>query len=318
MWRELCWFESSPGHHFKKPISILKIILPILLFLSFSAYAKFDNYIYAVGAGPTNLVNETEIRTENGTPVLLFVPNIPSFFSFAVETKYIDLAYGFTTEAADPKLERSRFQDLKATGGLGPVDFRVNFQRYKGAMVDEAGLKEFYKNYEVNSINARGNYYFNREHLKYIRDGHRLIKKVSDNEDFSTQGSWFLGLNLDSRSIKLPDQLASLHDARVRSKDLDYDTRLVGFLVGPLGGGDGTLYYKSAYLRGKIGVGPAFVAQGETLLQFEFALNFGFVIGKRHLISLSADTYSVNFRPKNSEIQSRSSQGGFFYTYAFR
>jgi hypothetical protein len=249
---------------------------------------------------------------------LRFVPNVPSFFTVSVETKYIDLAYGVTTKTGDPKLERSRFQDLKATGGLGPVDFRVNLQRYKGAMVDEAGLKEFYKDYEVHSINARGNYYFNQQHLFYIRDGHRLIKKVANNEGFNSQGSWFLGLNLDQRSIKLPENLASAHNAQVQAKGLDYDAHLEAFLIGPLAGGDGTLYYDRFYLRGKLGLGPAFVSQGQTLLQIELALNFGLVLGQRHLISFGIDSYSVNFQSKNSEIQSVSSQGGLFYTYAFR
>ena len=162
-----------------------------------------------MGAGSVTLNNEAELRTKTGSTVLLFSPNVPSFFTVGIETKYIDLSYGFTTESADPKLERSRFQDLRATGGLGPVDFRINLQRYKGAIVNDSGLEEFYKDYEVRSLNARGNYYFNRDHLYFIRDGHRLINKVADNKGFNSMGSWFLGFNLDSRSIDLPENLTS-------------------------------------------------------------------------------------------------------------
>ena len=65
-------------------------------------------------------------------------------------------------------------------------------------------------------------------------------------------------------------------------------------------------------------MGPAFVAQGATAFQLELAINLGVVFGKKHLLSIGTDSYSVSFPTKNSEIASRSSQAGLFYTYSLR
>lgn len=295
---------------------MISLLLGLLLL---PASGAVKDYIYSAGLGPTSVINETELRTRKGSDVLLFKPNIPSSLTFAVETKLIDLAYSFTSEnASDPNRERSRYQDIRINGGAGPVDFRLNLQRYKGALVDEGGVEEFYKDYEVRSTNARGNYYFNQAYLRFVRDGHLLVQRVAKNKLVSTSGSWFLGLNADRRVITLPKDLDPAHEARVSAKGLDYDTHVKAFLIGPLAGGDGTLYLYRFFLRGKFGLGPAFVSGGTTLVQYEFAFSTGLVLAQRHLFSLSVDSYNVNFRPKNSELVSMNNQFALFYTYAFR
>lgn len=279
---------------------------------------KIEDFIYSAGAGTNRLTNETDLRTRKDKSVLLFRPNVPGFFSIAAETKFITLAYGFTTSAENQKIEESFFEDVRITGSYRRVDFRLNYQRYKGAIVDEAGVEAFYKDYETRSINGRGNYYFSDNYLLYVRDGHELIRYLASNDGFSAMGTSFAGLNIDHRKIHLPTDLVPAHANKVNSKNLNYDSNINALILGPLLGGDGTVYYHKAFARGKIGVGPAFVLGGETLIQTEVALNVGLAFGKRHLISLGVDIYQVSYRSKDAKIGSTNSQASIFYTYSFK
>lgn len=289
----------------------------LILLVSLPSYAEFDDFIYSAGAGTNSITNRTTLSKENRSPLLTFDPNVSGSLSVGVETKYIDLFYGFATGSSDPDLEASKYQDFRINGTWEWFDFRLNYQRYKGAKVDDAGARVFYKDYEAKSTNGRANYYFKKEYLKYIRDGHERIKRVSTNSGITFSGSWLAGLNVDKRSIKLPE-LVVAHQDRVNSNGLIYDRHLEAFLFGPLAGGDGTLYLYRGFLRGKFGIGPAFVIGGTSVFQSELAFSTGFVIGARHLISLGVDLYSVNFESKSSEIGSSNSQANLSYTYSFK
>ncbi|MES2526489.1 MAG: hypothetical protein V4598_05355 [Bdellovibrionota bacterium] len=274
------------------------------------------NFIQSVGIGLATITNETELRTKNDKTVLLFEPNIPTNTALSAQTKYIDLAFAFAGgRLRNEKEERSKYRDFRINFSKGSFDARLNYQFYKGAMVKAGGKEEFYSEYEVRSVNARANYYFNPVHLAYIREGYQLIDKVAGNKGFSTSGSWFVGFNIDQRSITLPEVLEPEHEAEVAAKDLDYIVHMQAVTFGPLVGGDGAMYFNRSFIRGKMGVGPAFFAAGDSAIQYEFAFNFGYVFGESHLVSFNADTYTLGLSSGNARLNNSNSQFGFFYTY---
>ncbi len=274
------------------------------------------SFIQSVGLGFATITNHTELMTEKSRTVLRFEPNIPTNTIVMAQTKYIDLSFAFAGgRLRNEKEERSRYQDFRVNFSKGSFDARLNYQFYKGAMVKAGGKEEFYSQYEVRSLNARANYYFNPLHLAYIREGYQLIDKVAGNSGFSKSGSYFLGFNLDQRTIRLPDELIPEHEAEVIAKDLDYITNMQATTFGPLVGGDGTLYFHKAFLRGKMGIGPAFFAAGDSAIQYEFAFNLGYVLGKSHLLSFNADNYTLGLGAGNAKLDNTNSQYGFFYTY---
>ncbi len=277
---------------------------------------EMKNFIQSVGIGIATITNETELLTEKSKPVLRFEPNIPTNTILSAQTKYIDLSFAFAGgKLRNEKEERSRYRDFRVNFIKGSFDARLNYQFYKGAMVKAGGKEEFYSQYEVRSVNARANYYFNPTHLSYIREGYQLIDKVSGNKGFSTSGSYFLGFNIDQRIIRLPEELAPEHEAEVIAKDLDYITNMQAVTFGPLAGGDGSLYFHRAFVRGKMGVGPAFFAAGDSAIQYEIAFNFGYVFGESHLLSFNADTYTLGLGAGNAKLNNTNGQYGFSYTY---
>ncbi len=273
-------------------------------------------WVQSVGIGLATITNETELMTKKNKTVLKFEPNIPTNTTLSAQTKYIDLSVAFAGgKLRNEKEERSRYRDFRINFTRGSFDARLNYQFYKGAMVKAGGKEEFYSQYEVRSVNARANYYFNATHLAYIREGYQLIDKVAGNKGFSTSGSYFVGFNIDQRSITLPEELEPEHEAEVAAKNLDYIVHMQAVTFGPLAGGDGAMYFQKAFLRGKFGVGPAFFAAGDSAIQYEFAFNLGYVFGESHLVSFNADTYTLGLSSGNAKLNNSNSQFGFFYTY---
>lgn len=290
----------------------------LLLAVTCDAFCAVTEYVHSVGFGLTTVTNYSELQTRAGKKALRFEPNIPSNIALSAETKYIDLSYSFATANTNPSEGKSRYRDLRLNFSRDSFDVRLNYQFYKGAVVHEAGRSIFYRAYEVRSTNARAHYYFRKDQLQYIRDGVRLIERVTGNEGLTTSGSWFLGLNVDQRLVTLPKSLVTEHEARVQDRGIDYETHLRAMAFGPLAGGDGTVYLHRFFLRSKFGVGPAFLTTSDSVLQYEFAFNLGVVVAQRHLVSLNLDAYGLALHTGNGRLANTNSSGGLFYTYAFR
>lgn len=295
---------------------MVRILLFIFLFPLVALAAEDDRLIRSLTAGYLGTNSSSNLTTAGGKDVLNFDPNVSSAFGTWLQTKYIGIGYLFSNRV-DPSLLRTHYDDIRVNFAWKNFDVRLNYQRYKGAVVDENGAFWFYRDYEVKSKNARAHYYFTPEHLKHIREGWELVAKAASNSGFTTSSSIFWGLNVDSRAIKLPGDLVFEHQQRVLDRGIDYKTSFSALSYGPLVGGDLMALWGPAYFRGKVGAGPAFQSSGGSQPQFEIALNLGFAFFKRHLISLGADIYSISFKDDGQRI-ANSNIGSFIgYTYAF-
>lgn len=291
----------------------------LLLSLSFSVLAETNEYIHSVGASINRVSSDSELQDLNQKNVLTFKPNVSSGTGIHIETKYIGLSYTFagggSADAEDK--EKSKFQDFRAGFHYGHFDFRLHYQHYQGALVNENGREEFYSAYEVKSKNARAHYYFNDDHLNYIRDGKMLVDRLIAGKGSQYSQSWFLGLNIDSRSIELPKNLVPEHQQRIIDRGINYDSYFKAFSAGPLLGYDGIYQYDSIFMRGKIAAGPAFQNNGGTVTQMELGFNVGVAFKQHHLISLGVDLYSISFKDSDQRINNSNVFSSFGYTYAF-
>lgn len=264
------------------------------------------------------VTSDSELRDTDDKEILTFRPNVATSFGVSVETEYVNIGYFFAgNQAQSFEHEKSQYSDFRFNFHWQHFDFRLNYQKYSGAIVDEAGIEEFYHDYEMSSLNARMHYYFNPEHLNYIREGKNLVSKISGNSGFNASTSWFLGLNVDSRSIELPEDLDIEHENVINASGISYDRSFSAFSAGPLGGYDFLLQWSKVYFRGKLGYGAAFQTGGGSVPQYEVALNTGFALFQRHLFSLGVDLYTMSFKDSDQRIQNSNSQAYLAYTYAF-
>lgn len=276
------------------------------------------DYISSFGAGLIMTSSTTDLESADDKKVMEFEPNVPSATGIFFETKYATLGYLFAGgDPGNKKAKKSRFQDFRFNFFWQSFDVRLNWQEYHGALVNEAGREEFYSDYELRSKNIRLHYYFTKDHLRFIREGKDLVTKAGMNEGFTFSSSLFWGINLDQRSLTLPGNLAPEHQARVNATGIDYDREFSAFSAGPLVGGDLMAFAGNFYSRGKLGIGPAFQSSGGSVLQAEVAFNVGYVIDKRHLISLGVDLYTIGFRDSDQRITNHNVQSNIGYTYSF-
>jgi hypothetical protein len=293
-----------------------------LLILFFIASARAEliekDFFQSLSAGYVKVNSDSDLETHSGKSILQFEPNVGTGFGISAETKYITVGYifsGGTPEYVNHKM--SDFKDLRITGSWRSFDFRLNYQNYAGALVRDRGRDIFYDDYRMRAKNARAHYYFTPSHLQYIRESKSLVERVGKNEGFGKSSSLFVGLNIDQRSIHLPERLAPEHQAHVDSGNFKYDSSFSALSAGPLLGGDLMFLYGSTFFRGKFGGGPALQMGGAVVPQMELAMNLGFVFFKRHMISLGFDLYMIEFRDSDQQIANNNQQSFIGYTYAF-
>lgn len=276
-----------------------------------------EDFLYSISGGFSSVTSSSELQTNTGKKIMEFTPNVPAGMKLSVETKYIELGYTFAGSNRESGKKTSDFSDVRINFYWRSFDVRLNYQNYQGAEVTENGKTAFYTDYEVNASNARVHYYFLKDYLRVIREGRDLVRKAAAHSGFSGTGSLFLGLNLDRRRIELPDNLLPEHEARINRFGINYDTSFYALSGGPLAGGDGMLQWGTFFLRGKLGLGPAFLPGGNTTAQYEIALSSGFAFFENHLISLSGDLYLMAFKDEDQKIMNRNGQINILYTYAF-
>ncbi|MFP5386239.1 MAG: hypothetical protein ACLGHN_09180 [Bacteriovoracia bacterium] len=294
------------------------LIWLLSLAVSFSAFTKSRDLIHSVGFSLNTVSSESELQDADQKRVLTFKPNVATGFGIAAETEHFGIAYTFAgKEAQSINHEKTKYRDLRLNFHYKNFDFRLMLQKYRGALVETGGRSKFYKDYEVRSQNGRIHYYIVRDYLNYIRDGRKLVNKAAQNEGSQFIGSWFFGVNLDSRRIELPDNLEPEHQAIVSRKINQYDRSFSAFSMGPLVGYDGMFQWNSAFVRGKFAGGPAFQTGGGTVPQFEIGFNTGVVLNEKHLVSIWADIYNLNFKDSDQRISNTNAHVSVAYTYAF-
>tara|TARA_R110000868_G_scaffold163614_16_gene395913 strand:- start:4659 stop:5543 length:885 start_codon:yes stop_codon:yes gene_type:complete len=294
----------------------MKFLLILLTVFPLSGHC-FD-FIRSLTFSLDPISSSSDLRTKEEEILFAFEPNVSTGFGLGVETQYISIGYIFS--GGDPQQkdqEESRFRDIKFDFAIYEFDIRLNYQNYKGALVDSSGLKKFYRDYEVKSKNLRANYYFNKDILKFIRDGKALTNQAGTNEGFLSFKSWFLGVNLDKREIKLPATLETAHQARLNEKGVDYKNSFDVFSYGPLVGYDYFMFYDRFFLRGKFAVGLSFQGSGKTANQYEIAFGLGVGIKEDHAFSINADAYIMTFKEQNQIIQNQNNQATIEYNIAF-
>lgn len=283
-----------------------------------TAFALPKDLIHSATVSVNTVNSDSTLQDSDKNDVLTFMPNVSSGLGIGAETEYFGVAYFFAGKEAQSKnYEKSKYRDLRFNFHIKHFDFRLGFQNYRGAIVESGGVNKFYKDYEVKSTNGRIHYYFNNQHLNYIRDGKKLVKKVSGNNGFGRTSSWFLGMNVDGRSITLPENLEPVHLAVITNAGLKYDRSFSSLSWGPMGGYDGIWIWESVFLRAKIALGPAFQSDGGTVTQSEAAVNSGVTFAQNHLFSIGFDFYNLNFKDNGQRISNNNSNVGFGYTYAF-
>tara|TARA_R110000868_G_scaffold64597_2_gene194073 strand:- start:46539 stop:47423 length:885 start_codon:yes stop_codon:yes gene_type:complete len=294
----------------------MKLLLILFVLFPFSGYC-FELLRSATFSLDT-ISSTSDLRTKEEEILFAFEPNVSTGFGLAVETEYISVGYVFS--GGDPQQkdqEESRFRDIKFDLAFYDFDIRLNYQNYKGALVDSAGLKKFYRDYEVKSKNLRANYYFNKDILKFVRDGKALTNQAGTNDGYLSFSSWFLGLNLDKREIALPGVLASEHQARLDEKGVVYNNSFDVFSYGPLAGFDYFMFYDRFFLRGKFAVGLSFQGSGKTANQYEIAFGIGIGIKEDHAFSINVDAYIMSFKEDSQVIQNQNNQTTLEYNIAF-
>jgi hypothetical protein len=309
---------------FKREASMASLLFFCVLFFfqsaSFAA-SIFDDlprdFFRSAGVGVTSVSSATDLQSKTGRRILTFNPRVSGGYKFSLETKYIELGYTFTPSNTSGDNQTNNYHDLRINFFWKNFDGRLNYQHYNGAEVRDSGETAYYSDYKVRAYNARVHYYFNEKYLRVIREGQDLVHKASGHAGLSTTGSWFVGVNLDRRMIHLPDVLSAAHQNHVNKYGINYDTTFSAFTGGPLAGGDGMVQLGTFFLRGKLGLGPAFLPGGNSTAQFEFGMSTGFAFFKNHLISLIVDTYQISFKDDDQRISNLNTQINLMYTYAF-
>lgn len=289
-----------------------------LLFISLLMSTQAHAFIKSASIGFSTISSDSALQDKDQDALIDFRPNVSSGTSVSIETEYLVVGYVFAGDQAQVQdEEKSKYQDLRFNFNLSHFDFRVSLQKYAGALVDEGGRKFFYKDYEVESANARFHYYFNSKHLDFIRPGHALIRRVAPHSGLRASGSWLIGANADDRRIHLPEALQAEHLAILTARGLGYKSKFDAFSWGPMLGYDALLELSSFFMRFKLAIGPAFQSTGGTTQQSEVALTSGIAFAKNHMISVAADIFTMSFKDDNKYINNTNSQVNFQYTYAF-
>jgi hypothetical protein len=294
----------------------MEMIKLLLISLLLTNYAHA--FIKSASIGVSTISSDSALQDEKQDPLIEFKPNVTSGTSVSIETEYLVVGYVFAGGQAQVEdQEKSKYQDLRFNFNLSHFDFRVSLQKYAGALVDAGGKKFFYKDYDVESTNARFHYYFNSKHLDFIRPGHALIRRVAPHSGLRASGSWLIGVNADDRRIHLPEALQAEHLAILTARGLGYNSQFDAFSWGPMLGYDGLFEISSFFIRLKLAIGPAFQSTGGTSRQSEVALTSGFAFAQNHMISVAVDLFTMSFKDDNKYINNTNSQANFHYTYAF-
>tara|TARA_R100000656_G_scaffold76652_1_gene56641 strand:- start:853 stop:1737 length:885 start_codon:yes stop_codon:yes gene_type:complete len=293
-----------------KILFILILLLPVL--------AHSFEFIRSATFSLDTISSDSDLRTSAEEILLVFKPNVSTGFGFAVETEYVSLGYVFS--GADPQnknLQESRFRDIKLDFSIHDFDIRLNYQSYKGAAVENAGVNNFYQDYRVEAYNFRAHYYFNESILGFVRDGKILTNSAATNKGYTSFSSWFAGLNLDQRAIALPSSLIAAHQSRLDDKGVIYKNGFDVFSYGPLVGYDYFMFYNQFFLRGKFAAGKSFQGSGKSANQYEVALSIGLGIKEDHAFSINLDAYIMSFKEGNQLIQNQNNQATLEYNIAF-
>lgn len=290
----------------------------ILLILLFVFDSEANDYIRSLNASLSKVSSDTNLSNRDKNKALTFVPNVTTGFGVGLEAKYLTLAYVFSGSDADRKeLPRSEFQDIRFNFNIWQLDFRLNFQRYRGAYVDAAKTVTYYNDYEVRSRNLRAHYYFMPEILKFVRDGKDLTQMAASNQGTRYFASPFAGFALDSRSLKLPQALAAAHQAEVVNKGIHYSRNFDALTLGPLLGCDFVVLKGPIFFRIKAGGGAGFQVGGRVVELIELALSLGVGFSMNHSIAIGVDSYTTSFRDNSKVVENSNTQGGITYNYAF-
>lgn len=294
----------------------MKFILTLVLLLP--TYTFAFEFIRSATFSLETISSNSDLRTSEDEILLTFIPNVSTGFGIGIETDYITL--GYVLAGKDPQrkdLQESKFRDIKLDFSIYDFDIRLNYQSYKGALVENGDVKKFYRDYEVQAYNFRAHYYFNDSILKFVRDGKKLTNASSENIGFNSISSWFLGASFDSRKIFLPQTLEPFHQSILDQKMVQYANHFDVFSYGPLGGYDYFMLYHKFFLRGKLGYGKSIQRGGKFSDQFELALSFGISIKKDHALSINVDAYIMSFKEGNQNIQNQNDQANIEYNIAF-
>ena len=289
-------------------------LIPLLLLFSLKAWC-YNPRLESISATVLHLSSDSVLKDLDSNPVLTFAPNVSSGIGFALEFKKITLGYVFTSHQETTEgFKASQFNDFRLNFAIGSFDIRLNYQRYKGAIVDANNLKLFYSDYEVKAKNIRVHYYFDKNHLKYIREGKSLTTLAYETSTSLSMGTWLVGINIDKREIKLPSLLESQHQSLVNQKSIDYKTNFNALTIGPIAGYDYYYFFHSLFLRAKAAIGPGFQFDGGITPQYELALTFGAAFNQNNSLMISIDSYLMNFKKDNRNLENNNIQGGIIYT----
>jgi len=286
-----------------------------LAYLFCSNVNAYSPKLESISATVLHLSSDSVLKDLDSNPILTFAPNVSSGIGFSLEFKKISLGYGFTSHQETAEgFKASQFNDFRLNFAIGSFDIRLNYQRYKGAIVDANNLKFFYSDYEVKAKNIRVHYYFDRNHLKYIREGKSLTTLAYETSTSLSMGTWLVGINIDKREIKLPSLLESQHQSLVNQKSIDYKTNFNALTIGPIAGYDYYYFFHSLFLRAKAAIGPGFQFDGGITPQYELALTFGAAFNQNNSLMINIDSYLMNFKKDNKNLENNNIQGGIIYT----
>tara|TARA_R110002049_G_scaffold108562_1_gene256876 strand:+ start:274 stop:1158 length:885 start_codon:yes stop_codon:yes gene_type:complete len=287
----------------------------LLIIISIQTAWAWQPKLQSISASILHLSSDSVLKDRGGDPALTFAPNVSSGIGFALEFEKINLGYVFTGhEDRIAGLRASQFNDFRLNFAIGSFDFRLNYQQYKGAIVDSNNLKFFYSDYEVKAKNIRVHYYFDKNHLKYIREGKNLTTIAFETSGSLSKGTWIVGLNVDKREIKLPTLLESQHQSLVDQKNINYRLNLHTITIGPIVGYDYYYFLYGYFLRAKGGIGPGFQIDGGINPQYEIAFNFGLAFNKNNSLMISVDSYLMSFKKDNTSLENNNIQAGIIYT----
>ncbi len=291
----------------------------ILIFMAISpVYAQILDRVHSAGISMNTVTSESELQNSKEKNVMTFKPNVPNGLGLSLETEHFGLTYIFAGQDGQYKdTAKTKFQDFRFNYHIGHFDFRLMYQDYRGALVDENGKSEFYSDYKVRAQDFRVNYYTNHELLDFIRDGKKLSYKVAHHEGMRLIKSWFVGLNFDSRNIGLPQDLDPKHQEVVDRMIPQYNGSFYAFSAGPLFGWDGILFWENFFTRFKIALGSAIQNNGGSVGQSEAALSLGVAFKKHHMITMGVDMYTIAFKDSDQRIRNTNSAFAFGYTYTF-
>lgn len=287
----------------------------LLAYLFCSNVNAFSPKLESISATVLHLSSDSVLKDRDSNPVLTFAPNVSSGIGFGLEFEKLSLGYVFTTRSDTFEgFKASRFNDFRLNFALGSFDIRLNYQAYKGAVVDENNLKYFYSDYEVKAKNIRVHYYFDKNHLKYIREGKSLTTRAYETSAGLSMGTWLIGLNVDKREIKLPTLLTPQHQSLVDQKNINYRLNFNALTLGPIAGYDYYYFVRSMFFRAKAGLGPGFQFDGGINPHFELAFTLGAAFNKNNSLMINVDSYLINFKKDNQALENNNIQGAIVYT----